>query len=144
MSASITNSGYLYGSVTLTGGYYLDNTGTIVSNVSPGVYGRSSPNTVANSGTISGSQGVYLVAGGSVVNAQGGLITGSTNGVHVKGSAGYVVNAATIANTGSYGSGVRLDQFGMVTNGGNGISSALLVGYYGVQCIPPARWSTMA
>lgn len=89
--------------------------------------------TVVNDGTIIGagsktveSYGVYLGAGGSVINGSSSdvaaTIQGGYFGVQVSGGAGTVLNVGTIVGlAGSASSwGVRLSQEGTVTNGASG------------------------
>jgi fibronectin-binding autotransporter adhesin len=72
------------------------------------------------SGGLSGSDGVSLGAGGSVINSIGGLISGGHYGVRLTGGAGTVGNDGTIeGRSATNASGIYLlGSAGMVTNSG--------------------------
>ena len=62
-----------------------------------GVFTSGAPGTLSNSGSISGSHGVGLEAGGSVTNAASASITGQVAGVFAQGGAATLSNAGSIA-----------------------------------------------
>ena len=70
------------------------NDGTIAGTTA-GVIMREAAGSVDNSGSISGDNGIWLQAGGNVVNEAAGTITGRHNGVAVDGG--------TLDNVGSIG-----------------------------------------
>lgn len=72
--------------------------------------------TVANQGTVSGSTGIDLAAGGLVDN--GNLIQSDLAGVGISGAAGTVFNSGMIAASKYDGIGVDLGAGGTVTNFG--------------------------
>jgi uncharacterized protein with beta-barrel porin domain len=91
--------------------------------------------TVTNSGSITATHGagVYLSAGGTIINQAGGAITGFGlgNGVYITGSAGTVTNAGTISasNAGFY-AGVSMNAGGSVTNQAGGVITGFGNGVY--------------
>ncbi|HLY44315.1 MAG TPA: Ig-like domain-containing protein [Stellaceae bacterium] len=126
--ASLVNNGYIGLTVTLSGGGYLDNTGTIAT-AGTAVYGTLAAPTIVNSGTISGigtgpgGVGLNLLAGGYVTNGASvgasALIAGY-DGVRLSGPAGTLVNFGTIESTGAAFGAQALDFLsgGTVTNNG--------------------------
>ncbi|HVH81460.1 MAG TPA: hypothetical protein VM782_18815, partial [Stellaceae bacterium] len=131
-------------------------TGALVSGYSYGIRAINKKATIANYGTITGTNGaaVYLSAGGSIANTgsaarlygPGGLfvngngtvsnssgahITGSQYGIEMVGAAGTIVNAGTI--TGTAYSGIFLSIGGNVSN----TDTAALIsgGNYGIRVI---------
>lgn len=142
--ATLINSGYMSGGVTLAGGSYLDNMagGTIVA-AGTAVLGTTSPNTVANYGTIAaGDADIDFTAGGVVTNAASGrLFAASGDGILVSGASGTVSNAGTIAAGGDavylYGGGsVTNSAGGSLSAGGDGVSvqnaAGTVVNYGGI------------
>jgi hypothetical protein len=130
-------------------GIYMGEAGRLTngaaSDLNAGVIGYtgvsfSASGTVVNYGTIGGlavtatSAGIYLAAGGSVINGQGSdrtaLIEGA-NAVVVQVSAGTVKNLGTLLAPG-LGIGATLAAGGAVTNGSASDKSALIQGYSGV------------
>src|SRR5207245_464949 len=105
--ATLVNSGYISGTVTLSGGGAVTN-----PSAGAGIYIQAGVASVNNSGLISGNLGgdVGLRGGGLVVNS--GIIATTTSGNAVaigtsSGGAGTVVNSGTISAAGT-NSGVRL------------------------------------
>src|SRR5208282_1952142 len=73
---------------------------SLIEGGNDGVYATRRTGTVANAGTIEGTDGggVYLKLGGSVTNSgTGSLIEGGKDGVYIGGAAGTVVNYGTIS-----------------------------------------------
>ena len=75
----------------------------------------ASGGTVANSGTVSATNGsgIRLVGNGAVANNSGGSIASNVYGVNITGSGASVSNSGRIS---SYSFGVSLDLGGQVTN----------------------------
>ncbi len=92
----------------------VNNTGTIIG----GRWGISGEHlaTITNSGTVQSSgNGIQLFVGGAITNSA--AIIG-LNGLAISGATGTVDNTGTI--TASYGTGVRLDSGGTITNAAGG------------------------
>ena len=70
--------------------------------------------TLNNSGSISGSHGVGLEAGGSVTNAASASIAGQVAGVFAQGGAATLSNAGSIVATA--GAGLDIEGGGSITN----------------------------
>ena len=70
--------------------------------------------TVTNSGSISGSHGVELAAGGSITNNASDSISGRVAGVAVQGAVGTLVNAGHISATS--GAAADFEKGGRITN----------------------------
>src|SRR5262249_12717456 len=102
-------------------------TGTAGVHNGDAVYGNGQPWTLINYGGLegagTGSFGVYLTAGGEVVNTVNGPVVGSIVGgevgVAISGGAGTLVNQGTIKPTGTTSLGVLFNN-GTVTNGASG------------------------
>src|SRR5579862_3666447 len=141
---TVSNSGVIQGVGTASAGVYLTAGGTVVNNlgglISGTVDGATIGNlagtsggggTVSNSGVIQGvgtaSAGVYLTAGGTVVNNPGGVVTGILNGAAIgnrsgtSGGGGTISNSGTIAGTGSKSAGILFTTGGTVVNGSGGL-----------------------
>ncbi|MGC2412054.1 MAG: hypothetical protein WA459_05075 [Stellaceae bacterium] len=121
---SVTNGGSAAPAALISGNYN-------------GVYVGAIAGTVVNDGTVNGGSGVWLNDGGKVTNGAPGdptaLVSGYANGVYVKTGAVAVTNDGTIEGTGASGIGVWLNAGGGLTNGGPGVTTALVSGYsYGV------------
>ncbi len=133
--ATMVNSGYVAGTVTLAGGGYLDNiaTGTIKA-AGTAVLGITSANTVVNAGSIvaTGAQGVgiRLASGGSINN--GGRINASQSGIElVAGGTAINQSGGTIgASVPGLGNGILLDNGGSVVNQTGGTITADFNGVY--------------
>ena len=69
---------------------------------------------MSNSGSISGSHGVGLEAGGSVTNAASASIAGQVAGVFAQGAAATLSNAGSISATA--GAGADIEAGGSITN----------------------------
>jgi uncharacterized protein with beta-barrel porin domain len=95
--------------------------------------------TVTNAGSISGTKavtitthgytfslgnGVFMFAGGTVINQTGGTISGVANGVDISGGTATVTNAGTITAAGNFVNGVVLFSSGTVTNQTGGAIAA--------------------
>src|SRR5579862_2320830 len=140
---TVTNFGTIGGTAS-SGGVYLTAGGTVVNNsgglISGTVDGATIGNlagtsggggTVSNSGVIQGvgtaSAGVYLTAGGTVVNNPGGVVTGILNGAAIgnrsgtSGGGGTISNSGRIAGTGSKSAGILFTTGGTVVNGSGGL-----------------------
>lgn len=107
----------------LSGAVTVDNAGEIASSDGTGVSLRVG--FIANTGSISGIDGVFFAGGdpADVKNAAGGTISGfgaDGFGVHVAGFFGLVVNDGRIAGGAS---GVALDRSGRVSNTGSILGS---------------------
>jgi fibronectin-binding autotransporter adhesin len=134
-------SGYYADGYTLSVGYrklIIDKTAGV------GGYGVTAPfsATVVNHGAVYGSgYGVYLEAGGSLINGSakdtGALITGGDAGVRIDGAAS-LANFGAIVTLASSGTGVILDAGGSLTNGSAGDTTALIQGKYGVDAFGAA------
>ncbi len=116
-------------------------TTALVSGYYNGVYVSNATGAVANFGTVEGrgakGVGVWLNAGGKVNNGAAGvttaLVAGYSSGIYMKTVAGAVVSDGTVEGTGVSGIGIWLNAGGNVTNGGPGVTTALVSGYsYGV------------
>jgi fibronectin-binding autotransporter adhesin len=129
-------SGYYGSGYTLAAGYsklVIDKTADIRGD------GVSVPffATVVNQGSVYGyDQGVYLEAGGSLINGSAkntsASISSDSLGVLAPGGAA-IANFGTIADKGQYGRGVLLQAGGSVTNGSIHDTTALIFGYDGVD-----------
>jgi len=109
----------------------------LISGNANGVYIGTTAGSVVNDGTVEGGTGIWLNDGGKVTNGAPGvttaLVSGYANGVYVKTAAGVVTNDGTVKGAGVSGIGVWLNAGGNVTNGGAGVTTALVSGYsYGV------------
>ncbi|MBW0005827.1 MAG: VCBS repeat-containing protein [Hyphomicrobiales bacterium] len=103
--------------------------GALVGNAF-GAFVSGAVGTVANSGSISGADGVALGKGGSVVNNASATIAGVNIGVYSEaGSPGSVTNAGSIIASGTSGAGVDLAGAGSLTNDSGGSISG---GAFGV------------
>jgi hypothetical protein len=93
-----------------------------ISNASgAAIYARTENWSLQNYGTISGTVGIKLDAGGSVTNVAGGIISGLEIGVDIEGAAGTVINSGTIfaGNTVTEpqtGPGINLSRGGEIIN----------------------------
>lgn len=94
----------------------INNAGTVSSG---GRYGVSlaGVGTINNSGSISGTDAVYLQVGGTVKNTAGSTIAGSSSGIRVTHGRGTVINAGSVSGPGNYA--VTLDGGGSVANTGS-------------------------
>jgi hypothetical protein len=72
--------------------------------------------TVMNAGSITGSDGVGLEAGGSLTNAAGASIAGQVAGVLFNGGAGTLTNSGSISATAAGGAGADIEGGGSITN----------------------------
>jgi hypothetical protein len=91
-----------------------------VSTVGAGIFITGGAGTVANAGSIAGSKGILMAAGGSLSNAASGSISAEVVGVFFENQAGTLTNAGNITGTGTDGSGVYLGNNGSVTNTSTG------------------------
>ena len=131
-SGSISETGTISTGVDLAGGGTLTNNagGSITGNTTGVFVGSSSTlatlsmiGTISNAGNILGvsSDGIDLLKGGTIANLAGGTITGGSNGVYVNtGASGTVTNGGNITATGTAGAGVDLGGGGSVTNNTGG------------------------
>jgi hypothetical protein len=131
--ATLINGGSINGTVTLTGGGYLDNTTTgFITSYGTAVLGVNTLNTVTNAGTITGTGtagvAIDLASGGTVVNS--GAISG-VYGIRLKGG-GTVINqaGATIAGTTGAGYGVHISYSSYASTV---VNSGTIVGALGVR-----------
>ena len=138
MAGTIINGSHLTGIVlntpatenpaTIAATGYITNTTTAYDG--DAVFGLAgTPWRVTNLGTVNatgtGSAGVFLSSGGTIINGSSSntaaLIEGSRSGVVVIGAAGTVTNFGTIEATGTNasapGTGIRLAAGGNITNG---------------------------
>ena len=163
-AGTVVNAGTIAGNSTYgsAAGVYLSAGGSVTNQAGgtiSGFYGVKAVTvaaTVVNAGTIAGvytsdyinADGVFLAAGGSVTNQATGAIYGRNDGVSITGGRGTVVNLGTIhsrLNSGYGGQGVRLDQGGLIVNGGPGgtTSAAYINGYNGGIIFGPTGTDTL-
>ena len=134
-AGSVTNSGSITSGtagsgVDLGGGGSLtNNTGGSITGGAFGVFTNGGLGVVANSGSISGIQGVHLAAGGTVFN-QGASISGQTAGVQVFNAAGTILNSGQISATGTGSAAADLESGGSVTNGAGATISGASFGVF--------------
>ncbi len=143
---AVVNSGTIVGTLIegiyfRLGGSVSNHAGGLITGSEVGVRVEGGRGSVANSGTVTaagtGSYGVGLDEGGTVVNGRGGsaigLIEGGIDGVVVDGAAGTITNFGTINGTGTSSDGIFLAAGGKITNGSSGSTAALIKGAgYGV------------
>ncbi len=114
------------------GGSVTNATAGVIEGGSGGLRIQGAAGTVINAGFIAGAHGtlaniygVYLSAGGTVINTPTGnmqaVIYGLQYGVVVAGGTGSIANLGSIYGRGTAGQGVLLHSAGQVTNG-NGAS----------------------
>jgi hypothetical protein len=135
-AAAIYNSGTIRGAqgegISMVAGAVTNVAGGVISSAGIGIGATGKAVNVTNSGTISGSIGIVLSAGGGVTNTYAaggggtdlvGTITGTSYAVEVSGGAGEIVNEANgLARMADPGiiEGVSLAAGGLVTNGEDG------------------------
>jgi T5SS/PEP-CTERM-associated repeat protein len=120
----------------LQGGSVTNQTGGLIQSLSDGVKtgALKGPGTAAGAGTVvnagtinagTASAGIFLLAGGSVINQQGAQVLAGGDGIEAMYGAGTVQNAGTIDGGPTNGAGIYLLFGGSVTNqaGGQILSS---------------------
>lgn len=144
--ATLENHGIISGQLGFNssgaGGGTVINTGTITATsgfYGDGVYVQDGFGSVTNTGgTITAQQGngIWMKAGGSVLNEASGTISTSgsdSDGIWMQGASGEVQNLTGSTITGRY-NGVTLSDGGSVTNsGGSTIQTSGTGAYYGIQ-----------
>jgi hypothetical protein len=141
---TLTNTGTISGGVTIgnTGTLINVGGGTIMNPENAAIYGLGNAVPVGNSGLITGpggnGNGVYLEAGGTVVNTVSGSIAGYYNGVYINGGAGTVVNTGVtngLAVT-TVSKGVALREGAPISTGASDYvsnsASGIITGHVGV------------
>jgi hypothetical protein len=128
-SDSHTGTNLYVGFPTNTGVVVLS--GVTLDNLTSGndaVYGDTHAWDLTNAGaTISGNvNGIYLLAGGSVMNMVDGVIAGGSNGMVISGGPGYVNNSGAITGTNETGV-LLLDGGGVVNNSSGFISGGVSI-----------------
>ena len=116
--------------VYLQAGGSVSNSGTaaLISGLNNGVRIAGAAGTVENEGTIAATaagttpNGIYLAAGGTVINS--GTVKGSGHSVFIIGGAGTVINSGSMSTT------VSLRAGGTVSNASAGLISSVLFGIY--------------
>jgi hypothetical protein len=111
-----------------------NSTAALITGYYDGVQIRGSAATVTNFGKIAAVStfgvGVYLSAGGSVINGgaanTAASIASAEIGVEVAHIAGTVSNFGTITGTGPFGRGIVLEEGGSVTNGSSADTAAYI------------------
>ena len=110
------------------GGFVANASGAVIASGNIGVEILNVAGALSNAGTVQGANlGVYLAAGGSVVNASAGTIAGA-DGLRVIYGAGTVTNYGAISATGTSGFAVQLGSGGNVVNGSSAATGASIVG----------------
>ncbi|HEX3881554.1 MAG TPA: hypothetical protein VHW66_02745 [Stellaceae bacterium] len=123
---------YLGAGGSVVNGSTADSTATIGSTARTAVSVKNIAATVTNFGTISSAAtgasgtGVYLSAGGKVVNEATGLVTAYRSAISAAVAPATVANYGTIASTGSKAPAVYLGAGGRVVNGASGATQALI------------------
>ena len=132
VSGTLTNAGTETGGAWLAGGTIVNAAGAIISDSFAAIYEASdqSAGTILNAGLLAGptravGAGVVLLSGGALTNTATGTIAGS-EGVYIDGAvtstnAGTLVNAGRILS--SVAQGVELDEGGVVANTAGGTIS---------------------
>ena len=158
-AGAVVNAGSIAGTGNKGVGVVLNAGGTVSNGASAsitgfeGVFVLGSVGTVANSGSIGGTElGIYLFSGGTVTNAVSASADGYSDGVLISVVAGTVANHGSIAGTGANGIGVQLNSGGLATNAasasitgvfdGVAMSASGSVANYGAGSGPPAAAAT--
>ena len=132
-ASAIANYGTIIGTIGAgvdlqAGGFVANASGAVIASGNTGVRVLNAAGALSNAGTVQGGNlGVYLAAGGSIVNQLAGTISGA-DGVRVIYGAGTVTNFGTISATGISGFGVQLSLGGNLVNGAATATGASIVG----------------
>ncbi len=141
---------YLMGGGSVTNGAAGVTTALLIGATS-GVQVGGGAGTVTNFGSIKSTGdsntfggGIYFSSGGTITNgaasATGALISGFSYGISVRGAFGTITNSGTITASKAGADAIRLQQGGLLSNGANGATAALIqasgVGIIGYQTNP--------